>query len=86
MPKFTFYNDPAHGWLEVTFHEMRRSGLEPRDFSTCSYRQRNTFYLEEDCDAPKFIAAWQEKTGEHADYIDTHEDGRSFIRDLPTIR
>lgn len=81
---FNFHNDPGHGWIEVNLHEMRRSGLNPTDFSVYSYRRGNTFYLEEDCDAAKFIAAWQERTGEHAKFKDCYAE-TTFIRDLPPI-
>lgn len=81
---FTFHTDAGHGWIEVSLHEMRRSGLEPKDFSRYSYRARNVFYLEEDCDAPKFIDAWQQKTGEHVEFKETYT-GRSFIRQLSSI-
>jgi hypothetical protein len=82
---FTFHTDAGHGWIEVSLHDMRASGLEPKDFTRYSYRQRNVFYLEEDCDAAKFIAAWQEKTGQHAEFRDAYQP-RSFIRQLPSIR
>lgn len=81
---FTLHTDPGHGWLEVDLHNMRASGLNPRDFSKYSYRQRNTFYLEEDCDASKFVAAWQEKTGGHVQLREQYAHS-TFIRNLPSI-
>lgn len=82
---FTFHTDPGHGWIEVDFHRMRQSGLGPQDFSRYSYRRHNVFFLEEDCDAPKFIAAWQEKTGLHVEFRNAYQ-ARCFIRQLPSIR
>jgi hypothetical protein len=34
-------------------------GLGPEDFSAYSYRRGDHLYLEEDCDAGRFLAAWQ---------------------------
>jgi hypothetical protein len=79
---FTFYSDPGHGWLEVPWTALKDLGLNPTDFSSCSYRKRNVFYLEEDCDAPKFILAWTMKHGEPR--IVERADG-AFIRNLEPI-
>ena len=84
-PPFNFHSDPAHGWVEVSMIAMQQAGLQPNDFSRYSYRDGNKFYLEEDCDASKFIAAWQEKTGEHAEFNDVYTNRHSFIRRLPSI-
>jgi hypothetical protein len=81
---FTFHTDAGHGWIEVDWTDLKAASLNPSDFSRYSYRQRNTFYLEEDCDASKFIAAWQEQTGQHAEFRDAYM-GRSFIRQLSAI-
>jgi hypothetical protein len=81
---FTFHTDPGHGWLEVSMHDMRDVGLEPHSFSRYSYRQRNVFYLEEDCDASKFIAAWEAKHGKGWVSADKYAT-QSFIRNLPSI-
>lgn len=63
---FTYYNDPGHGWIEVDWTVLKWLGLNPSDFSANGqYVQRkgNTFYLEEDCDAPRFLDAYEAKTG-----------------------
>ncbi len=80
--RLTFYSDPGHGWLEVPMHEMRQAGLNPTDFSRYSYRKRNVFYLEEDCDAPKFIGAAKAK-GLAVSFVENNAG--AFIRDLPRI-
>ena len=51
-------SDPGHAWLEVSYAELANAGAAIDDFSNCSYlnQTRNLIYLEEDCDAPKFIA------------------------------
>lgn len=81
---FTFHTDPGHGWVEVNWTALKALGLNPTDFSRCSYRRGNTFYLEEDCDAPKFIAAWEAKNGCKAQFRDAYSE-RTFIRNLPRI-
>lgn len=60
---FIFHTDPGHGWLQVTPNDLKCVNLNPTDFSDCSYRKGNIFYLEEDCDAPKFLAAHRAKFG-----------------------
>lgn len=83
---FTFLSDPGHGWLQVDWTHLKDVGLNPTDFSTCSYRKRNTFYLEEDCDAYKFITAWKAKHGQDSfHFVEGHSDHSSFIRSLPPI-
>jgi hypothetical protein len=82
---FTFICDPGHGWLQVDFSDLKALGLNPSDFSRYSYRKRNTFYLEEDCDAGKFINAYQARY-DHSPHIDeTHSNSESFVRNLPSI-
>ena len=79
---FTFHTDPGHGWLEVDLHEMRRSGLEPKDFSACSYRRRNVFFLEEDCDAPKFKKAYEAGGHKFEYYEQVVPYGQAFVRGM----
>ena len=81
---FVWHTDNAHEWLEVGWEYLKRVGLNPWDFSRYSYRDGNTFYLEGDCDADKFVTAWETKFGHPA--FSTVSDGpRSFIRDLPRV-
>jgi hypothetical protein len=54
---------PGPRLARVHFSYLKELGLNPGDFSSCSYRKHNVFYLEEDCDAPKFLAAFQAKHG-----------------------
>jgi hypothetical protein len=85
MKTFTYYNDPGHGWLKVDWTELKRLGLNPTDFSRCSYRRRNTFYLEEDCDAPKFIEAWEANNGTKIKLAERHANNSSRIRNYDPI-
>ena len=56
--KYTFYEDPGHGWLEVPTPELRELGIAHK-ISTCSYVYPNGrfVYLEEDCDLTTFLEA-----------------------------
>jgi len=53
MKKYRFINDNAHAWLEVPIEEAR----QVPDISLYSYVSEDgtIAYLEEDCDAPKFL-------------------------------
>ena len=53
---YMLHTDPGHGWLEVPMTELRRLGIA-WSISSCSYRHGDTAYLEEDCDAPRFVEA-----------------------------
>lgn len=82
---FQFYSDPGHGWLRVDLASAKAVGLEPSSFSTYSYQQGHWLYLEEDCDAGKFIDAFQAKH-HFAPPIKHHNTNReSVIRNYPRI-
>ncbi len=53
-----WYIDPGHGWLSVPIRILLDSGVA-NEISCYSYidGQMARAYLEEDCDAPKFLAA-----------------------------
>ena len=86
MKTFNFYNDPGHGWLQVSAADLRAVDLTPRDFTRYSYRSKGAklFYLEEDCDASKFVEAYEAKNGGRPEFKDRYQ-ARSFIRSLPAI-
>lgn len=54
---YTFYCDPGHGWLKVSFNELKALGIEKK-ITHYSYMRWNgkswDCYLEEDCDANLF--------------------------------
>ncbi len=58
MSKYRFIEDPGHGWLEVSLHELAELGLIDK-ISGYSYvsADRQQVYLEEDCDLSLFIEA-----------------------------
>lgn len=80
-----FIADPGHAWLRVSRDDLRDLGMTVSDFSTCSYRDRHWYYLEEDCDAPKFMKAYKAKHGVDVQYTE-HNVEKTFIRDLDSIR
>jgi hypothetical protein len=82
---FTFHNDPGHGWIEVSWVDLKDLNLNPCDFSKYSHRRGNTFFLEEDCDGLKFAEAYKAKHGAHAQFGDLYHPGSAFIRNLPSI-
>ena len=54
---FTFYEDPAHGWLAVPFKLIEQLGLAEQ-ITPCSYCRQGQIYLEEDLDASTFLCAY----------------------------
>lgn len=82
--KLEFLADPGHGWLEVDMAHVRRLGID-QDITPYSYISRDglTAYLEEDCDAPRFIEACR-KAGTALELREHHCNGESFIRRLPS--
>lgn len=64
---YTFTADPGHGWLAVHQKDCEALSLTTRDFSQYSYWSKRqsgvVLYLEEDCDAPIFINAYEARHG-----------------------
>jgi hypothetical protein len=54
------HSDPGHAWLAVKLSEIKMLGIQT-DISAYSYVKGKTAYLEEDCDAGKFIDAMRAK-------------------------
>jgi hypothetical protein len=77
---YTFFSDRGHGWLRVTVEDCAAVGLVRSDFSWYSYCDKNWLYLEEDCDASKFLAAYVKAVGEMPVIYDSHTNGDSVIR------
>lgn len=78
-----FLADPGHGWLQVDMEHVRRLGIA-QQISAYSYISRDgrTAYLEEDCDAGRYIEACK-AAGIAIELRDHHSNGDSFIRRLP---
>ena len=56
MNKYTFFEDPGHGWLQVPIAELQALGIAGQ-ISSYSYRRGEFAYLEEDCDYSRFVEA-----------------------------
>lgn len=72
--------DSAHGWLVVQAESVRASRA---DISSYSYISPDGAwaYLEEDCDAPAYLAAMGlEPDGDVG--LAHHTDGESYVREL----
>ena len=79
-----WYNDAGHGWLAVSVRDLLDSGIAP-DISRYSYHDRQTamVYLEEDCDAARYLDSLGFSLAEaEAISTDEHVNGDSFIRRL----
>ena len=88
MPKTTFamLSDPGHGWLIVSPAWLEAVGLSLTDISTFSYQRADgVLALEEDCDAPTFVQAFQARFGPLYDLREFHQDVDSGIRNWPRV-
>jgi len=81
---YNFYNDPGHGWMKVKFEEIINLSLITK-ISSYSYVRNNSVYLEEDCDAPKFINALKEK-GIDVKFKEFHTNRSSRIRNYNSYK
>jgi hypothetical protein len=79
-PDFVFICDPGHAWLLVTDDDIAAVGLSEADFSPCSYRHGDRVALEEDVDAPAFIAAWEAAHGRRMTIAEHHLDHDAACR------
>lgn len=75
-----FFNDPGHGWLAVKRQWLHDLGIA-QDITTFSYQRGKSVYLEEDCDASRFLAAaraagWDITFNDK--YCDRHSPIRSY--------
>lgn len=81
MKAFTFFSDPSHGWLKVERADAFELGLTASDFSKFTYiGDHGAFFLEEDCDAPKFLRAFEARHGAKPVINERHTNANSSIR------
>ena len=61
IPMLKFFEDPGHGWLEVSLSLLKDLGIE-KHISFYSYfsPDKQKAYLEEDCDMSIFFRKLQE--------------------------
>ncbi len=72
-----FWNDPGHGWFEANYSDLVLLDIH-RVISGYSYRKGDKVYLEEDCDATKYVVAI---FGEHPENDPMFPLWKSMIRD-----
>ena len=91
MTRFVYYQDPGHGWVEVSLAILIDLGIASQvsHYSyvddTHTYINDPLVYLEEDCDAGLFIEAFQKKHGSQPDLYSMYQEN-IFIRKLPRYR
>ena len=78
--KYRFISDPGHGWLEVPIEELLDLGIWDK-ISGYSYQKGGMAYLEEDCDAPLFIDAWQKANAKR--YIHAEREKEVYQENTP---
>lgn len=80
------HSDPGHAWYEAPRAELDRLGLTSK-ISAYSYasHDKQTVYLEEDCDAPLYLQALNDE-GRKFRLCDMHVDHDSALRTLPRFR
>jgi len=70
--KYIFHEDPGHGWLEVKRAELVKLGILDQ-ISHYSYQKDDKVFLEEDCDATKFLQA-KKALGEEVTFDEQYLD------------
>jgi len=83
---FTFFQDPGHGWIRVTPADCAAIGLSAESFTAYSYRDEKFFYLEEDCDASKFVESYIAAYGTAPVFRESHTNRESPIRRKARIK
>lgn len=81
MLTLDYVQDPGHGWIAADAASLRAHGLLER-VSIYSYRDGDLVWLEEDCDAPRYLAALS-RAGVQYRILETHTKGYAWIRALP---
>lgn len=76
---YNFFTDPGHGWLEAPLAEIVDLGIQ-KDISYYSFLNGETAYLEEDCDAGRFLEAYKAKYGEVPSISEIHTNYDSHVR------
>lgn len=74
-----YIQDPSHGWIAAPLAQINALGVTPTPYS---YRDGDTVYLEEDCDAPAYLRALT-RAGIQYSIREVHTRGDAWIRSLP---
>ena len=78
LENLRYIHDAGHGWLEVPTQAVIASGIVPSRYSYID-AGAGYAYLEEDCDASKWLAA----IGDEPPITDVYIAGDAWIRGLP---
>jgi len=83
--KFTYHQDPSHGWVEVSLKILKEINANLSKISSFSYYRSLTtgkvLYLEEDGDVLVLIEALKEN-GIEFEFDEVHTNHDSWIRGL----
>ena len=82
--EYKFHSDSGHGWLAVPISDLARMGILKR-VTPYSRMNGQTVYLEEDCDASMFIAAFIRLKGHAPKIRELLTRESSGIRDYPNL-
>lgn len=73
MKTFTFIADPGHAWLQVSLDDVYSTSVDKYEFSSFSFIQGETVFLEEDVDACLFLLAYELEHGAGSFRIETRD-------------
>jgi hypothetical protein len=76
--ELAFYQDPSHGWVQVSHDLINRLGIGNK-ITPYSYMDAHSAYLEEDCDLSLFMQE-AEKAGLEISFYDRNTNYDSPIR------
>ena len=76
----TVFADPSHAWLKVTAEQARELGLEESNLSVYSYKNKGSFFAEEDYDAMTVLRKHRERFDTDPIIKEQFCNGRSKIR------
>ena len=78
---YAWITDAGHGWLRVDRSEYKLTGFQASGFS---YADESSVYLEEDCDAPRYLAVHKGSLSPRSFPVH-HYNGLSPIRDMEVL-
>lgn len=81
---FRAYVDSGHGWIAVKRSLLSELGILDK-ITPYSYQNGGTVYLEEDCDAATFVAAYEKKYGEKPAFTEKYSH-TSHVRYYPNFK
>ena len=80
-----WHSDPGHAWMAVPADEIRNLGIADQ-ISGFFYLSQGIAYLEEDCDAPRFIHAARSAGIGFDPSLEIRHEGDAPIRSMGRFR